>query len=114
MNVRAYFQSIRRVEQELPPGDVVVVSLMTPDGGREGRVMELDRSLAARMVIDGRVRLASQQEVNAYLEETRKEQEEVEARFIEPRTQLIVAIHESQKKIQQRRKKQGAEDGTIS
>ncbi len=114
MNVRTYFQNIRRVEHDLPAGDVVVISLITPDGGVAGRVMELDRSLAARMIVDGRFRPANQDEVDAYREELQREQEEAESRFIEPRMQMIVAIHESQKKIQQRKKKQGGEDGTVS
>ena len=113
MDVRAYFQRIRQLEQELPAGDVVVISLSTADGGIEGRVMELDRTVAAKMIIDRRVRPATPQEVELYFEEVDREQSENESRFIEPKTNFIVAISEARKKIQSSKLKKESMDGTL-
>lgn len=112
MDVRAYFQSIRSLEREFPE-EVVVVSLATPDGGREGRAMELNRSLAAKMVVDRRVRRATPEEIEEYHQEVIREQEEFESRFIEPRTQFIVAVADARKKIQQSKKMKEKDDGTV-
>ncbi|MCL5744213.1 MAG: hypothetical protein M1541_09860 [Acidobacteria bacterium] len=48
---------------------VVVVSLETPDGGKAGVRTEVSRQTAAKMLVEGRARLASEQEAHDFQEE---------------------------------------------
>jgi hypothetical protein len=98
MNVKAYFQKLRAAEQELPGDHVVVVSLRTADGAREGRVMELNRSLAAKMIVDRRVRLATENEIAEFRMQEAKEQEEANLRNTDPRTRFLVDLAEAQRR----------------
>jgi|GEM_PF-3820049 len=94
MDVKAYFQKIRAVERSLGEGDAVVVSLETNDGGRAGRAMELSRELAAKMIVDGRVRTASAEEAERYRAEARGEREEWAARSSSPQEHFLIDIAE--------------------
>ena len=62
MDLRAYYQKIRRIEAELKEESVVMVSLETPEGGKAGTRTEVPRPLAARLVVDGKAELASPEE----------------------------------------------------
>jgi len=74
MDLRAYYQTIRKIEAEIREDSVVVVSLETPDGGRAGVLTEVPRSAAARLIVEQRVELASE-------EATARFRAEVEARW---------------------------------
>jgi hypothetical protein len=71
MDLRAYYQKIRNTEADIADEHTVIVSLETGDGGTAGRMTEARRDLAARMVVEGRARLASEAE----REEFRKAQQ---------------------------------------
>ena len=92
MNLRAYFDKIRDVEQSLSSEEVVVVSVGTPDGGCPGRVMVLNRSLAARMLVDGRVRLATKEESVSYRNAAATEHAEAVEKLSEPRIVFMSAL----------------------
>jgi hypothetical protein len=66
MNLREYFEELRQIENALPKGNVVIVSLKTPDGGREGVRSEIDRELAAKLIVERRARQATDEEVAEY------------------------------------------------
>lgn len=70
MDLRAYYQKMRQVEASLGPGDVVVISQETPDGGRAGVASEVTKGVAARMIVEGRARLATPEETDAFREKT--------------------------------------------
>src|SRR5262245_25989488 len=59
MNLRSYYQKIRELAESLEPGDVWVESLATPDGGKPGVFTQVSRQLAAKLIVDGRARLAT-------------------------------------------------------
>jgi hypothetical protein len=58
MNLRAYYEAIRKIEAGIADAEVVVVSCETADGGRDGVRSTVPRSLAARLIADGKVVLA--------------------------------------------------------
>ena len=60
MNLKAYYQKIRDLEQKLVEPFVVLVSRETPDGGKEGLLTEVPRRLAVKMIADERAQLASE------------------------------------------------------
>lgn len=62
MDLRAYYQRIREIEAGIPDAEVVVITRATGDGGRRGQRTEVRRAVAARMVVDGKVDLASPEE----------------------------------------------------
>ena len=59
MDLRIYYQTIRRIEAEIPEDSVVVVSLETSDGGRPGVRTEVPRAVAARLIVNQKAELAS-------------------------------------------------------
>ena len=67
MDLRAYYQKIREMEGRLPE-PCVVVSLETSDGGKAGVRTEVNRQVAARMVVEGRARVASEEETREFAE----------------------------------------------
>ena len=62
MDLRVYYQKLRKAEQEIADEHVVVVSNETPDGGRPGQKTQVARAIAAKMIVEGRARLASKDE----------------------------------------------------
>lgn len=66
MDIRMYFQKIREVERNIQDPYLVVVSLETPEGGKPGVATEVSRTVAAQMIVEGRVRLADAAEKAAF------------------------------------------------
>ena len=66
MDLRAFFQKIRQVEKDITGTHAIVVSNETSDGGRPGQVSEVARGVAARMIVEGRARLATPEESIGY------------------------------------------------
>jgi len=72
MDLKVYYRKIREIEAELPDGDVIVVSLETPNRGRAGVPNEVPKHLAARLLVEGKARLASEEEASAFRNEVRE------------------------------------------
>lgn len=66
MNLRDYFNKIREFAEAAGPEDVIVCSLKTNDGGREGVFTEVAPRLAGQLIEDKRARLATEEETLAY------------------------------------------------
>lgn len=66
MNLRDFYKQVRDLESTMPDKDCVVVSLRTPDGGIAGVASEAPRSVAARLIVQGKARLATEQEATAH------------------------------------------------
>ena len=68
MNLRGYYQKLREVERSLVAPFIVLASQETPDGGREGTLTEASRQIAARMIVEGRALVATEEQVRAFQE----------------------------------------------
>jgi hypothetical protein len=68
MDLKNYYRKIREVECQLPD-TCVLVSNETPNGGRAGVRTETTKQIAARMIVDGRARPATDEEAREFLEE---------------------------------------------
>jgi len=68
MNLKSYYQALRELEQSLTEPFAVLASQTTPDGGKEGLLTEVPKELAAKMIVDGRARLASADAVREFQE----------------------------------------------
>jgi len=63
MDLKAYYQKLRKAEEDIAGEHVVVVSHETADGGKAGVKTEVTRALAAMMIVEGRARLATKEEI---------------------------------------------------
>lgn len=62
MDLRVYYQKLRKIEEELTEPFVVIVSRETPDGGKAGVKTDVPRNVAAKMIAEERAELASKEE----------------------------------------------------
>jgi hypothetical protein len=69
MDLQVYFKKIRAMDESLKDPAIVLVSLETPDGGREGVRTEVPRRIAARMIVEGGARLATAAEAREFQEQ---------------------------------------------
>lgn len=66
MDVKQYYRKVREVETTLAGPYVLVVSLETSDGGKAGILSEVQRFVAARMIVEGRAALAGEEQKKSY------------------------------------------------
>jgi hypothetical protein len=88
VDLRLYFHKVRTMEATIPGEHAVVVSLETPDGGREGRLTEVAREVAAKLVVQGKVRLASEDETAQFKAAARAAKKAVDEQMLRDRLQL--------------------------
>ncbi len=62
MDLRAYYQKVRKIEAEISDPEVVIVSRETPDGGKPGMRTDVPRGLAARLIAEDKADLATPEE----------------------------------------------------
>ncbi len=101
MDLRAYFQKIRKVESELAEPFVVVVSRETADGGKPGVKTEVPRALAARLIVEDHAALASPEEAEAF----RSEREQRRAEILEAEA-LLSDVPRAVRNLRSRGKRQ--------
>jgi hypothetical protein len=90
MDLRVFYQKLRQAEAGISEEHVVVVSQETPDGGRPGVRTEVPRALAARMVVEGRARLATPEESAEFRAQTAEAQQAAEQADMAKRIQIAV------------------------
>jgi len=62
MDLKGYYRKIRAAESSLGEEFPILRSLATEEGGKAGRLVEVSRMVAARMLVDGIAELASADE----------------------------------------------------
>jgi hypothetical protein len=90
MDLRVYYQKMRQIEASLGEANVVVVSQETPDGGRAGVRTEAPRLVAAKLIVEGRARLATAEEASEYREQTAEAKRGAEQAASAGRMQITV------------------------
>ncbi len=93
MDLRAYYGKIRETEALLEGEDVVVVSLKTSEGGKAGVRTEVPRGIAAKLIAEGRARVASDDEALEFMEKQRTDRERIEAEQAARQMQVMVIPH---------------------
>ena len=66
MDLRVFYTKIREATELIPGEFAVLVSRETPDGGKPGVMSEASKAIAARMLVEGRARLATPGEVETF------------------------------------------------
>lgn len=90
MDLRVFYQKLRKIEQEIADPNVIIVSNETPDGGRAGQKSEVSRCIAARSILEGRARLATAEETATYRAGVEAALKEAEQRAMAQRVQVNV------------------------
>lgn len=82
MDLRGFYQKLREIEASIADEFAVVISNATSDGGKANVRTEVIREVAAKLVAEGRARLASAEESEQYragLREARRRAEQAAA-----------------------------------
>jgi hypothetical protein len=90
MNLKMYYDKIREWEAKIGEEFVVLASLETPDGGRPGVKTEAGKRTAARMLVEGRARLATPAETEEFRAEQAAARAEAERAAAAARVQVAV------------------------
>jgi len=90
MDLKVFYQKLKKIEQEISEAHVLVVSHETPDGGKAGRTTEVSRAAAARLILEGRARLATPEETTEYRQTMEQARQEAEHRAMAQKIQVNV------------------------
>ena len=90
MDLRNFYQKIRELMDTIREEHVVVISHPTPDGGKAGVPMEVARANAARLIAEGRARLATTEESDGFRAGLAEASERAEQELIASRMQITV------------------------
>jgi hypothetical protein len=85
-----FYQKLRKIEQEITDPHVVVVSEETSDGGKAGQKAEVSRAIAARLIVEGRARLASAEQATEYRKTIEQALQDAQQRAMSEKVQLNV------------------------
>ena len=90
MDLRAYYSKVREAEATLTGEHMVLVSLVTPEGGKAGVRTEVPRRVAAKFIAEGRARLATEEETREFHDANRAAREKYEQDEAARRLQVMV------------------------
>lgn len=99
MDVQLYFQKVRLIEAGFNDPFVIVVSEITPDGGKAGNLTEVTKFAAAKLIVDNKARAATDEEVATFREEQELLRLASEATDVANKIQVTL-IHETDGKGQ--------------
>lgn len=90
MDLRSYYTKVREAEATLTGDSVVVVSLVTSEGGKEGVRTEAPRKVAAKLIAEGRARVATEDEAEAFHDATREAKARIDREEAAKRMHVMV------------------------
>lgn len=90
MDIRLFYYKIREIEAKIADPEVVVVSLETPEGGVYGVKTEVKRGIGAKLIYQGKARLATPEETEAYHTEMATARRQIEDAQAVSKVQLTV------------------------
>ena len=103
MDLRSYYKKVREAEATLKGSEVVLVSLATSEGGKEGVFTEAPRGVAAKLIAEGRARVATETEAAGFREGLREGREQFEQDEAARRVQIVVMPAAEAKKMKKDR-----------
>jgi hypothetical protein len=90
MDLRSYYKKVRDAEAALKGREVVLVSLPTSEGGKEGVFTEAPRNVAAKLIAEDRARVATESEARDFRAGLRAAKEKHEQDEAAKRVQIVV------------------------
>lgn len=106
MDLRMFYQKLRKLEEEITAPHVVVTSAETSDGGKAGVQTEVTRGLAARLIAEGRAKLATSEEAEEFQKSLKLAAKEREKEQIASRLTVNVLSDEDIANIKKSGRKQ--------
>ena len=104
MDLKQYFRKLRETESSLEESFPVITSLETADGGKGGVISEVSRAVAAKLLVEGRAVLATDEQKQAYLNQQEIAKKNAEKLELARRVQVaIIADPEFQTAVGKRR-----------
>ena len=98
MDLRSYYTKLRDEEALLTGEHLVVASLATSEGGKEGVFTEVPRRVAAKLIAEGRARVSTDEEATRFHEFHREAREQYELDEAARRVQvMVIPSHELRK-----------------
>jgi hypothetical protein len=97
MDLRSYYRKLREVEATIPEEHVVLVSIATPEGGKPGVRTEAPKAIAAKLIAEGRARLANAEEAEEFRSAMRQAKEKFDQEEAARRMQVVVIPAEPRK-----------------
>lgn len=88
MNLKDYYRAISAQEGAIEDEFVLIISLPTDNGGREGVVSEVNRRTAATMIVDKKARLATPDETKQLREERKEQQRQRDIAALQERVRM--------------------------
>ena len=98
MDLRVYYGKVREAEAALTEEHPVMVSLATSEGGKAGVRTEVPRHIAARLLAEGRARVATPAEAGEFRQAHREAKEKYEQQEAARRIQVMVIPQHDLKK----------------
>ena len=90
MDVKQYFRKMREIEDSLTESYPVVVSLETSDGGKAGTICEVPRTVAAKMILEGRATLAGVEQRELFFQQQEAAKRAAEKAELARRVQVTI------------------------
>jgi hypothetical protein len=90
MEITAFYRKVREMEARIEGKEALIASLETADGGRAGVMSEVPRAVAAKLMAEGRARLATPEEEKEYRERAAEALREAEQAALTNRMQIAV------------------------
>lgn len=107
MDLKQYFRKLRETESSLVDTYPVVVSLETADGGKGGVISEVSRAVAAKLIVENRAVLATEDQKAIYLHDQDLAKRTAEKAELARRVQVaIIADPDLQTSVSNRRNPQ--------
>ncbi len=98
MDLRSYYGKVRAADATLTGEHIVMVSLETSEGGKEGVRTEVPRAIAAKLIAEQRARVASAEEAAEFHEANRQAKVAHEETEAAKRVQvMVIPSHELRK-----------------
>jgi coenzyme F420-reducing hydrogenase alpha subunit len=90
MDVKQYFRKIREVEAGIQEEFPMVISLETTDGGKAGRISEVSRFNAAKMIVESRAVIANEEQKQQFLDRQLAARRAAEQAELSKRVQVAI------------------------
>ena len=90
MDLRSYYKKVQEAEATIKTDEVVLVSLATCEGGKEGVLTEAPRNVAAKLIAEMRARIATASEAREFRDGLRAGQEQYQQEEAARRIQVVM------------------------
>ncbi|MGA2039257.1 MAG: hypothetical protein ABSH42_08270 [Bryobacteraceae bacterium] len=88
MDLRLYYQKIRDTQAKITDPFPVIESCETPDGGFAGRLTEATPAIAAKLIVEGAARLATEADAASFREARAKAKQAADEALAASKVQL--------------------------